>query len=134
MVEKFAILSDDADAFRKRAIGFRMQDRTARLTGEIEKEGFFTGRYALNPFTEKRIPIWIANFILGDYGTGAVMAVPAHDQRDFEFATKYDLPITVVIHPDPDLGDTSAHSRRPMKSAAVWSTRAPLPASRPKLR
>ena len=105
MVEKFAILSDDADAFRKRATAFRMQDRTARLSGEIEKEGFFTGRYALNPFTEKRIPIWIANFVLGDYGTGAVMAVPAHDQRDFEFATKYGLPIPVVIHPDPDLGE-----------------------------
>ena len=105
MVEGFAILSDDAEAFRKRVTGFRTQDRTARLTGEIEKEGFFTGRYALNPFTEKRIPIWIANFVLGDYGTGAVMAVPAHDQRDFEFATKYDLPIAVVVHPDPDLGE-----------------------------
>jgi leucyl-tRNA synthetase len=106
MVEKFAILSDDADAFRKRVTGFRTQDRTARLSGEIEKEGFFTGRYALNPFTKQRIPIWIANFVLGEYGTGAVMAVPAHDQRDFEFATKYGLPIKVVIHPDPDLGHT----------------------------
>jgi leucyl-tRNA synthetase len=103
-VEKFAILSDDASAFRKRVTGFRTQDRTARLSGEIEKEGFFTGRYALNPFTQQRIPIWIANFVLGEYGTGAVMAVPAHDQRDFEFATKYGLPIKIVVHPDPDLG------------------------------
>ena len=94
-------------AFRKRATAFRTQDRTARLTGEIEKEGFFTGRYAMNPFTEERIPIWIANFVLGEYGTGAVMAVPAHDQRDFEFATKYGLPIKVVIHPDPELGQAS---------------------------
>jgi leucyl-tRNA synthetase len=106
MVEKFATFSDDPAAFRKRATSFRTQDRTARLTGEIEKEGFFTGRYARNPFTGDRIPIWIANFVLGEYGTGAVMAVPAHDQRDFEFATKYDLPIKVVIHPDPDLGHT----------------------------
>jgi leucyl-tRNA synthetase len=106
MVETFATLSDDPAAFRKRATSFRTQDRTARLTGEIEKEGFFTGRYARNPFTEERIPIWIANFVLGDYGTGAVMAVPAHDQRDFEFATKYQLPIKVVVHPDPDLGHT----------------------------
>jgi leucyl-tRNA synthetase len=106
MVEKFAILSDDADAFRKRVTGFRTQDRTARLSGDVEKEGFFTGRHALNPFTQQRIPIWIANFVLGEYGTGAVMAVPAHDQRDFEFATKYELPIKVVIHPDPDLGHT----------------------------
>ena len=78
MVEKFATLSDDPDAFRKRATAFRTQDRTARLTGEIEKEGFFTGRYARNPFTEERIPIWIANFVLGrlrhrrgDGGAGA---------------------------------------------------------------
>jgi leucyl-tRNA synthetase len=106
MVEKFATLSDDPAAFRKRATSFRTQDRTARLTGEIEKEGFFTGRYARNPFTGERIPIWIANFVLGEYGTGAVMAVPAHDQRDFEFATKYNLPIKVVIHPDPELGHT----------------------------
>jgi leucyl-tRNA synthetase len=103
MVEKFAMLSDDPVTFRKRATAFRTQDRTARLTGEIEKEGFFTGRHARNPFTEERIPIWIANFVLGEYGTGAVMAVPAHDQRDFEFATKYDLPIKGVVHPDPDL-------------------------------
>ena len=111
MVDKFAILSDDADVFRKRVTGFRTQDRTARLSGDIEKEGFFTGRYALNPFTQQRIPIWIANFVLGEYGTGAVMAVPAHDQRDFEFATKYDLPIKVVIHPDPDLGHTPEEAR-----------------------
>ena len=107
IAETFAILSGDADAFRKRVTGFRTQDRTARLSGEIEKEGFFTGRFALNPFTQQRVPIWIANFVLGEYGTGAVMAVPAHDQRDFEFANKYDLPIKVVIHPDPDLGHTS---------------------------
>jgi leucyl-tRNA synthetase len=106
MVEKFAMLSGDPAAFRTRAMSFRTQDRTARLTGEIEKEGFFTGRYARNPFTGDRIPIWIANFVLGEYGTGAVMAVPAHDQRDFEFATKYNLPIKVVIHPDPELGHT----------------------------
>jgi leucyl-tRNA synthetase len=109
LVDTFAILSEDADAFRKRVNAFRTQDRTARLTGEIEKEGFFTGRYALNPFTGERVPIWVANFVLGEYGTGAVMAVPAHDQRDFEFATKYGLPIKVVVHPDPDLG----HARKP---------------------
>ena len=107
MVERFAAASDDPAAFRKRATAFRTQDRTARLTGEIEKEGFFTGRYARNPFTNERIPIWIANFVLGEYGTGAVMAVPAHDQRDFEFATKYNLPIKVVVQPVPDLGHAS---------------------------
>jgi leucyl-tRNA synthetase len=54
----------------------------------------------VNPFTGEQVPVWVANFVLGEYGTGAVMAVPAHDQRDFEFAKKYDLPIKVVIRPE----------------------------------
>ena len=62
-----------------------------------EKEGIFTDLYAIHPFTNEQIPIWIANFVLSDYGSGALMAVPAHDQRDFEFATKYGLPILPVI-------------------------------------
>ena len=70
------------------------------MTGEIEKEGFDTGRTAINPFTNRPVPIWVANFVLGEYGTGAVMGVPGHDQRDFEFARKYKLPITVVVQPD----------------------------------
>jgi leucyl-tRNA synthetase len=64
-----------------------------------EKVGFFTGRFALNPFSAERVPIWVANFVLAEYGTGAVMAVPAHDQRDFEFAEKYNLPVKVVVEP-----------------------------------
>jgi leucyl-tRNA synthetase len=79
---------------------FQAQDRTARMTGEIEKEGFDTGRTAINPFTNRPVPIWVANFVLGEYGTGAVMGVPGHDQRDFEFARKYNLPITIVVQPD----------------------------------
>ncbi|MEN2985261.1 MAG: leucine--tRNA ligase [Thermodesulfovibrionaceae bacterium] len=63
------------------------------------KEGIFTGKYAINPLSKERIPIWIANFVLMEYGTGAIMSVPAHDQRDFEFAMKYGLPIKVVIKP-----------------------------------
>src|SRR5690606_25954031 len=62
-------------------------------------EGFFTGRYVINPFTHEPVPVWIANFVLGEYGTGAVMGVPAHDERDFEFARKYNLPIRVVVRP-----------------------------------
>ena len=64
---------------------------------EVEKEGVFIGHYCINPFNGNRIPIFTANFVLMEYGTGAVMAVPAHDQRDFEFAQKYNLPITVVV-------------------------------------
>ena len=70
-----------------------------------EKEGLFTGLYAFHPFTKEEIPIWIANFVLSDYGSGALMAVPAHDQRDFEFATKYNLPILRVIQNDRDAED-----------------------------
>jgi leucyl-tRNA synthetase len=66
-----------------------------------EKSGVFTGAYALNPVNGKRIPIWIADYVLASYGTGAIMAVPAHDTRDFEFATKFDLPIVQVVQP-PD--------------------------------
>ncbi len=71
-----------------------------------EKVGFFTGRYAKNPFNEKRVPIWVGNFVLMEYGTGAVMAVPAHDERDFEFCRKYGLPVRVVVQP---LGGPALH-------------------------
>jgi leucyl-tRNA synthetase len=64
-----------------------------------EKVGFFTGRYAVNPFNSEKLPIWVGNFVLMEYGTGAIMAVPAHDERDFEFCRKYSLPIHVVIQP-----------------------------------
>ena len=100
LVERFAVESGNPATLRAAAQGFRAQDRTARMTGEIEKQGFDTGRVVINPFTNKPVPVWIANFVLGEYGTGAVMGVPAHDQRDFEFARKYALPITVVVEAD----------------------------------
>ncbi len=96
LVDRFAQASPDPAEFRMRAQTFRTQDREARMAG---KEGFDTGRCAVNPFTGQPVPIWVANFVLGEYGTGAVMGVPAHDQRDYEFARKYDLPITVVVGP-----------------------------------
>ena len=101
MVDAFAAASPDPEGFRKQLAAFRALDREARLTGAIEKEGFDTGRKAINPFTNEEVPIWIANFVLAEYGTGAIMAVPAHDQRDFEFARKYGLPIRVVVVADP---------------------------------
>jgi leucyl-tRNA synthetase len=67
-----------------------------------EKIGFFTGRHATNPFSGEKIPIWVGNFVLMEYGTGAIMAVPAHDERDFEFCRKYGLPVRVVIQPTDD--------------------------------
>lgn len=71
-----------------------------RASTDVEKEGVFTGRYVINPLTGKKVPLYLANYVLMDYGTGVVMAVPAHDQRDFDFARKYNLPIDVVISPD----------------------------------
>ena len=71
-----------------------------RTASNVEKEGIFTGKYAINPLNEKKIPIYIANYVLMDYGTGAIMAVPAHDERDFEFAKKYEIDIIPVIKPE----------------------------------
>jgi leucyl-tRNA synthetase len=78
------------------------QQKRAREAGDlgaIEKHGVPTGRFAVNPYNGQQLPIWVANYILADYGTGAIMSVPAHDARDFEFAEKYNLPITQVILP-----------------------------------
>ncbi|MFW6006025.1 MAG: leucine--tRNA ligase [Candidatus Bipolaricaulota bacterium] len=72
-------------------------DQTRRAGGDLTKEGVFTGEYAVNPINGEEIPVWIANFVLTEYGSGAIMSVPAHDQRDFDFAKKYDLPIVEVI-------------------------------------
>ncbi len=77
----------------------RAQDKAKRTSDDYEKEGVFVGAYCINPFTKRQMPIYTANFALMEYGTGAVMAVPAHDQRDFEFAQKYGLEIIVVIQP-----------------------------------
>jgi leucyl-tRNA synthetase len=100
LVREFADASPDPAAFRAKVAKFTGQDRSARMTGDVEKEGFDTGRRAMNPFTGQPVPIWVANFVLVEYGTGAVMGVPGHDQRDFEFAKKYGLPITIVVQPD----------------------------------
>jgi leucyl-tRNA synthetase len=77
----------------------RRETEIERLSTEREKTGVFVGAYAINPMTNERIPIWIADYVLPGYGTGAIMAVPAHDERDYEFATTYDLPIRYVVLP-----------------------------------
>lgn len=85
-----------------------IQDRSSRAVDSYEKEGVFTGAYCINPLSGIHMPIYTANFALMEYGTGAVMSVPAHDQRDFEFARKYDLDIVVVVKPyDDDLDPVS---------------------------
>ncbi|MCU0255713.1 MAG: leucine--tRNA ligase, partial [Vicinamibacterales bacterium] len=99
LMDRFAAQAADPAAMRAQLDRFRRQDRLARMSGEVEKEGFDTGRTVVNPFTGQPVPVWVANFVLGEYGTGAVMAVPAHDERDFEFARKYGLPVKVVVQP-----------------------------------
>jgi leucyl-tRNA synthetase len=87
----------------------RMIDaRATKGPGDVDKEGIFTGKYAINPYSGERAPIWIGNFVLMGYGTGAIMAVPAHDQRDFEFCKQYGIPIRPVIRPvDGALADVA---------------------------
>ena len=87
-----------AEAEKKLAEIRQMSVKTEDVA-TAEKVGFFTGRHGMNPFNGERLPIWVGNFVLLEYGTGAVMAVPAHDERDFEFCRKYGLPVRVVIQP-----------------------------------
>jgi leucyl-tRNA synthetase len=89
---------EEVEAYKEQAA---RQTEIERLAADKEKTGVFTGAYAINPVNDEHIPIWIADYVMMTYGTGAIMAVPAHDERDFAFAEKYGLPIPVVIEP-PD--------------------------------
>lgn len=84
----------EVDAFLK-----KIKSTSQKEIDELEKEGAFTGSYAINPANGEKVPVWTGNFVVADYGAGMVMAVPAHDQRDFEFAKKYNIPIKIVIKP-----------------------------------
>jgi leucyl-tRNA synthetase len=98
----------------QKLIAEQRKAREAGDIGEIEKHGINTHRFAINPFSGEKVPIWIANYILMDYGTGAIMSVPAHDERDYEFATKYKLEVRIVIFPvtnDPE--ETMAEPQLP---------------------
>jgi len=95
---------EDVAAFVDRV---KRTDKAKRTADDMEKEGVFTGSSCLNPVTGRKMPIYLANFVLPEYGTGAVMAVPTHDQRDFEFARKYGLPLVTVIQPEGESLDPS---------------------------
>lgn len=88
---------DDCRAFIKKVQG---QSEIVRSSTDTEKEGTFTGVYVINPFNNEEIPLYLANYVFLDYGTGIVMGVPAHDQRDFDFAKKYNLPVRIVVQPE----------------------------------
>ncbi|MDL2297826.1 leucine--tRNA ligase [Synergistaceae bacterium OttesenSCG-928-D05] len=100
-VEAFAEIAGGAKADELRAFAKRIASRSAieRTAVGGDKEGMNTGFFAINPVNGKKVPIWIADYILTDYGTGAIMGVPAHDQRDFDFVRKYDIPVIPVVRP-----------------------------------
>ncbi len=100
LVEKL-VTPEHRDAVKRYQEEAALKNELDRTELATEKTGCFTGAYALNPVNGEKIPIWIADYVLISYGTGAIMAVPAHDTRDFEFATKFNLPIRCIIAPDP---------------------------------
>ena len=103
------LVAELASAELKAQVKQMVDSRAAKGPGDIQKEGLFTGSYAVNPFSGEKVPIWIGNFVLMGYGTGAIMAVPAHDQRDFEFCKQYGIPIRPVIRPvDGALADLAS--------------------------
>jgi leucyl-tRNA synthetase len=104
LAERLVAGTEREAAFRDFRDRVARQSEIERLSTERDKEGVFLGAHAINPVNGERIPIWAADYVLTEYGTGAIMAVPAHDQRDFEFARKYGLPIRVVIQPGESEG------------------------------
>ncbi len=116
-------LADEAGRARAKAM---IDARASQGPGDIaEKEGFFTGAHAVNPYNGDKVPIWVGNFVLMGYGTGAIMAVPAHDERDFEFCQKYGIPIRPVIRPTD--GALAEASKEPftgygvLENSGEWS-------------
>ncbi|MDP8254904.1 MAG: leucine--tRNA ligase [Candidatus Alcyoniella australis] len=103
LVEELSKGTQHEQAVREFATRVILEDKEKRTSDEYEKEGIFVGAHCINPFTGFRMPIYAANFVLMDYGSGAVMSVPTHDQRDFEFAKRYGLELKVVIAPPDDL-------------------------------
>ncbi len=97
------------DTYRKAAVS---KDLVSRKVGDREKTGVFTGGYARNPATGRDIPVWIADYVLMEYGTGAIMAVPGHDERDFDFARKFALPIVRVVATSDGADPTSSRAER----------------------
>ncbi len=100
LIESLTAGTGREDAVRAFVAEVLAEDQFARASAEAEKKGIFTGACAIHPLTGAEVPIWVANYVMMDYGTGAIMAVPGHDERDYQFARKYELPIPPVIIPD----------------------------------
>jgi leucyl-tRNA synthetase len=128
LLQKLLEDSPVRDQAEKRLAQIKSMSMKTEDLATAEKEGFFTGRYAVNPFSGEKLPIWVGNFVLLEYGTGAIMAVPAHDERDFEFCRKYNLPIRTVVVPRSryDLTDTFPDAPSLLPDGEHW-----IPASAP---
>src|SRR6185437_9696269 len=100
VTQKLAGASPDLAAKVAQLVAEQAKATESGDIGAIEKHGVNTGHFAINPYNGEKVPVWVANYILMDYGTGAIMSVPAHDERDYEFAKKYGIPIKQVIVPE----------------------------------
>ncbi len=112
LVRQMAASHPELDQSVRELVEQQKQAREAGDVGAIEKHGVFTGYYAINPFSGERLPVWVGNYILLDYGTGAIMSVPAHDERDYEFAKKYGLEIRIVVLPRKAGGQAAENGER----------------------
>jgi leucyl-tRNA synthetase len=114
LVKEFAAADPNLAEEMSALLNQQQQARDAGDLSAIEKHGGFTGHYAINPFNGERLPVWVANYVVLDYGTGAIMSVPAHDERDYEFAKKYGLEMRVVILPRRTIDPQDAATEEPM--------------------
>ena len=115
------VILKENPSIREKVEAMRNEDKIARTAEDKEKEGVFSGLYVINPVNGEKVQLWIANYVLMDYGTGAVMAVPAHDERDFQFSKKYNLDLKIVVNPVDKNGNLEEVSVEKMENALVNS-------------
>lgn len=115
------VILKENPSIREKVEAMRNEDKIARTAEDKEKEGVFSGLYVINPVNGEKVQLWVANYVLMDYGTGAVMAVPAHDERDFQFAKKYNLDLKIVVNPVDKNGNLEEVSVEKMENALINS-------------
>jgi len=111
------VILKENPSIREKVEAMRNEDKIARIAEDKEKEGVFSGLYVINPVNGEKVQLWVANYVLMDYGTGAVMAVPAHDERDFQFAKKYNLDLKIVVNPVDQNGNLEEVSVEKLENA-----------------
>ena len=115
------VILKENPGIREKVEAMRNEDKIARTAEDKEKEGVFSGLYVINPVNGEKVQLWVANYVLMDYGTGAVMAVPAHDERDFQFAKKYNLDLKIVVNPVDKNGNLEEVSVEKLENALTVS-------------